>query len=207
MTTQMFESFNSIKAKSGTISLGWKTHSSPICPSPQRMQSPYPILWISLIVSKSTSTRGHEDDLVTAFTLHEIRRTRKTGKWAFSFTTASQPKVIGYLIVPRLSRRLRENDNLSQIGLDDLQASDEGVDSDLSLNAGAAFTFDNGEDGRDRACPGPDRRLPPLGNHSSCCFLNSLLLMLFSNDVTCGRTQNLPWSNHRMLSHRGESRI
>jgi hypothetical protein len=78
------------------------------------------------------------------------------------------------------------------MGLDDLQASDEEVDSDSSFDADAVFTFEDGEDARDRDCSSFGRRLLSLENRTSCCFLNSLLLMLFSSDVTCACIQDLP---------------
>jgi hypothetical protein len=78
------------------------------------------------------------------------------------------------------------------MGLDGSQASDEEVDSDSSFGADAVFTFEDGADVRDRDCSSFGRRLPSLENRTSCCFLNSLLLMLFSSDVTCACIQDLP---------------
>jgi hypothetical protein len=92
--------------------------------------------------------------------------------------------MIGYLTMAPSSRPSRENDHISQMRLDDLDTRDDEVDSDSSFDADGEFTFEDGEDVRDRDYSDFNRQLSSPENHNSCCFLNSLSLMLFSCDVT-----------------------
>jgi hypothetical protein len=89
-------------------------------------------------------------DLITAFTLYEVPKMSKKRKRRFDFNGKILPQitVIGHLTASRLSRPSPENDDSSQMGLDDLQQSDEDIGSDSHFDADAAFAFENGEAAR-----------------------------------------------------------